>query len=394
MRPRRGAPLAVVVALAIGVAALAGCSDDPDADASLNVYLSAPLSGPRAEDGRDVADGAELALADAGGEAGGVEVVLTSLDDATDDGWGAAAAADARTASEDTTAIAYIGELDSGASRTSIPITNQAGILQVSPGASAVDLTRDAPGSDGVPDVQASGDRTFGRVIPSDRDQGEAAAVWMAADGIAATEVLGGETPFGESLLDGFESAPGAPEIVSGAEEPDAAYDVQDDPFEDREPGFTPRTRGPLYGSDALLEPGDRERVATLAGSCRRPSTCPRGGSRDVLLTSAAMDPSQLPPAAADFLAAFEDEYGRSPGPYAAYGYEAMAVVLYAIDRADDPTDRGDVVDAFFATTDRDSILGSYSIDDVGDTTLPQLGAYEIGPGGVPRPEPEALTLP
>lgn len=389
----------LAAALLVLAALVSGCGSGADDDATSTIYLSAPLSGARAGAGRDVADGARLALADAGAEAGGVAIELEVLDDATSAGWDAAATgANARTATEDTTAIAYVGELDSGASRTSIPITNQAGILQVSPGAGAGDLTRDAAGSgsgsDGVPDVQASGDRTFGRVIPSDRDQGEAAAGWMAAQGIATTEVLGGETPFGESLLDGFESAPGAPEIVSGAAEPDAAYDVQDDPFEKREPGLTPRTRGPLYGSDALLEPSDRERVATLAGSCRRPSACPRGGSRDVLLTSAAMDPSQLPAAAAEFLADFEDEFGRPPGPYAAYGYEAMAVVLDSIDRADDPTDRGDVVDAFFATTDRDSILGNYSIDDVGDTTLPQLGAYQVGRGGGPRPEPEALTLP
>ena len=38
-------------------------------------------------------------------------------------------------------------------------------------------------------------------------------------------------------------------------------------------------------------------------------------------------------------------------------------------------------VDAFFATADRESILGTYSIDEVGDTTLPDLGAYEIVDG-------------
>ena len=93
------------------------------------------------------------------------------------------------------------------------------------------------------------------------------------------------------------------------------------------------------------------------------------------------MDPTQLPPAAGEFLAAFEDEYGRAPGRYAAYGYEAMAVILDSIERADDPLDRGAVVDAFFATADRESILGTYSIDEVGDTTLPDLGAYEVADG-------------
>ena len=71
-----------------------------------------------------------------------------------------------------------------------------------------------------------------------------------------------------------------------------------------------------------------------------------------------------------------------------------MAVVLDSIDRADDPLDRGSVVDAFFATTDRDSILGTYSIDDVGDTTLAQVGAYEADGDGGLTPAPRAISVP
>ena len=71
-----------------------------------------------------------------------------------------------------------------------------------------------------------------------------------------------------------------------------------------------------------------------------------------------------------------------------------MAVVLDSIDRADDPLDRSSVIDSFFATTDRDSILGTYSIDETGDTTLSQVGAYAAGGDGGLQPEPEALTVP
>ena len=48
-------------------------------------------------------------------------------------------------------------------------------------------------------------------------------------------------------------------------------------------------------------------------------------------------------------------------------------MILDSIDRATDPTDRTAVIDAFFATTDRDSVLGTYSIDEVGDTTLDRV---------------------
>ena len=99
------------------------------------------------------------ALGDAGDRAGGTEVKLEVLDDAGPGGaTDALAGANARRATEDSTAIAYVGELDSGTTRTSLPITNEAGLLQVSPGASAVDLTRSAPGSDQIPEeVQPSG---------------------------------------------------------------------------------------------------------------------------------------------------------------------------------------------------------------------------------------------
>ena len=71
-----------------------------------------------------------------------------------------------------------------------------------------------------------------------------------------------------------------------------------------------------------------------------------------------------------------------------------MAVALDAIDRADDPLDRGSVVDAFFATADRDSILGTYSIDEAGDTTLRRVGAYEAQRGGRLAPAPRPLGAP
>ena len=52
----------------------------------------------------------------------------------------------ARRAAQDSSAAAYIGELDSQPTRASMPITNDAGIVQISPGASGVDLTQPGRG--------------------------------------------------------------------------------------------------------------------------------------------------------------------------------------------------------------------------------------------------------
>ena len=51
------------------------------------------------------------------------------------------------------------------------------------------------------------------------------------------------------------------------------------------------------------------------------------------------------------------------------------------LERAEDPTDRASVIEAMFATEDRDSILGTYSIDENGDTTLTDYGVFTIDGG-------------
>ena len=125
-----------------------------------HVYVSLPLRGPSARNGRDAADGARLALADAYGEAGGVTVEADYLDDTAADGergWSAAqAAANARTATQDSASIAFVGDFASGATRASLPITNAADIsCRSRRPARAADLVAPFPGSDEIPDTAA-----------------------------------------------------------------------------------------------------------------------------------------------------------------------------------------------------------------------------------------------
>jgi branched-chain amino acid transport system substrate-binding protein len=357
--------------------AAAGCGSG-DGDPSLTIYLSAPMKGPSAADGRDVADGARMALDDAGGEAAGTPVKLVVLDDAGPGGADAATAgANARRATEDSTAIAYLGELDSGTTRTSLPITNEAGLLQISAGASATDLTRTAPGSDQIPDeAQPSGVRTFARVIPSDVAQGAAAAgAAKDADG-REVRTFGDGGRYGQSLEYGYESVSDAPPLTSSGAA-DGIYNVG--------------TVADGAGLPAGL--GQRAPRFVIGADAQIHDSPPKSGLQlGALLVSGALAPTQL--ADPDFADLFGDAYDRPPGRFAAYGYEAMASVLDAIDRADDPLDRKSVIDAYFATADRDSVLGTYSIDDVGDTTLDRAGAYVARSDGMLRPLREPLAIP
>ncbi len=215
--------------------------------------------------------------------------------------------------------------------------------------------------------MQPSGSRTFGRVIPSDAAQGAAAAESMKRAGIETVAVVGSGDTYRGSLLDGFESVSGGPSLLSAAGSADAVYVASSRPERD-----LPRRR--RFGRL-------RRRRTDL-----RPRRCEPGCPPAPASSPGADAPPQ---AAAGFRAA-----KARPGRFAAYGYEAMAVVLDSIDRADDPLDRSSVIDSFFATTDRDSILGSYSIDDVGDTTLSRVGAFVARPDGGLEAEPEPLTAP
>ena len=76
--------------------------------------------------------------------------------------------------------IVYLGEFNSGASAISIPILNEAGILQVSP----VEHRRRPDPSEGAdkgePDkYYPSGKRTYGRVVPADHIQAAAQVAYQ-----------------------------------------------------------------------------------------------------------------------------------------------------------------------------------------------------------------------
>jgi branched-chain amino acid transport system substrate-binding protein len=103
-----------------------------------------------------------------------------------------------------------------------------------------------------------------------------------------------------------------------------------------------------------------------------------------VLLTTAALAPASYPPAGRKFFVAYQRRYGV-PQPAAIFGYEAMSLMLDAIRRATDNGDqeavRTKVLSALFATRDRHSALGTYSVDPDGDTSLNQYGVWRIVDG-------------
>jgi ABC-type branched-subunit amino acid transport system substrate-binding protein len=126
--------LLAVVIVALAAAGLAsGCGEGgAEEGARLNVYVSAPLSGAEAEVGRELCDEARQEARRAG-EPGGFELRVVCLDAAGPEGrWTLAqVGANARRATEDSTAVAYLAEPERAARRQSLPIVEAAGIAEL-----------------------------------------------------------------------------------------------------------------------------------------------------------------------------------------------------------------------------------------------------------------------
>lgn len=367
---RRVAAIAGVAALALGGG---GCADDDGAGGAgaetLTAYVSVPLHGPRAVEGRAIVEGAKLALADAGGRVGDLRVRGIYLDDTEEGRWSLARTAEnARRASEDVTAIGYIGDLDSGATRVSLPITNQAGIAQISPGSTAVDLTRLPPVGNASPERLRPSERdSFARVVPDDEVQGRAAALWAKRMRARRVGVAGDGSPFAEVLSRAFlqQAADSGLGTGEGGGTDVVYYAGEPAGFADALRGIPPR---PVIGSDALINPAF---LRSAVGHFDR-----------LYLTSPFLDPSLLPGEGRRFGRSYRRRFGRSPAPAAAYGYESMALLLDSIRRAGgEGDDRGAVIDELLSTRDRRSVLGTYSIDGNGDTTLDTVSGYRVSDG-------------
>jgi branched-chain amino acid transport system substrate-binding protein len=126
-----------------------------------------------------------------------------------------------------------------------------------------------------------------------------------------------------------------------------------------------------LYGPDGVA---DTTFASTKDG-------IPADVANRTKVTIATLSPDQYPPQGQEFFKAYTQKYGEAnPDPYAIYGYEAMELALDAIKRSK-TGEKADVVKALFNTKDRNSVLGTYSIDKNGDTSLTDYGVYSIKDG-------------
>lgn len=394
MRPLAG--LACVVA-ALALAACAG--DAPDdggpvtGSRTVTIYSSLPQHGPDRQQSQDMVNAIKLALEENGGRAGTLTITYVALDSSTREAatWTSDKVLDnARQAVRDINAIAYIGDRDSAATALSLPLTNEGGILQVSPTSSYDGLTRAGGVRTGEPErFYPAATRTFGRMVPPDHVQASALVGYMKSEDVRTLALMGDRELEGGGLAD---------QVAKAAEA--QGLDVTDkgriDPSKGDHAGIARDIA--QTGADAFLFAGDSATgaariVQAVGGAAPRmllfgPAAVAHPSFFDALtpavrrrlrITTPTLPPRLLPPAARDFRARFRAAFGRAPAPEALLSYEAMQAVLAAIRAAGEKgNDRSAVVAAFHAIEDRRSVLGTYSIDRFGDTSLSRFAGNTV----------------
>jgi branched-chain amino acid transport system substrate-binding protein len=388
---------------------VAACGDDKKSNSGggsastgsteLTIYSSLPLQGTSRGQSQAVINGEKLALDEAGNKVGKFSIKYVSLDDSTAQNPGTAdegkTAQNARQAIRDKSTIFYLGEFNSGGTKVSLPILNKAGIPQISPSNTYVGLTTDEPGSEaGEPDkYYPTGNRTYARVVPRDKVQGAALVSVMKEDGCKTVTLWNDKSTYGAGLARNIKlSAQAAGLTIENEEGTDKnspnyrsiASKIKSDCFVFA--GVTGENGVQVFKDVAKAAPNAKlygpDGVTEESFSNPKKGGIPASVGARTKTTVATLGVKDLP-AAAPVLEKYKKKYNtQTVDPYGIYGYETMSLALDVLKRAGDKANvRSEVVKQLFATKDRKSVLGTYSIDANGDTSLTDYGLYVIKDG-------------
>jgi len=403
----RPALLAALGALAC-VAILSGClgSDDEAAERRpirahvLTLYTSQPTEGPSAATARAVAAGQRQALADAGSRAGRYRLKLMALS-ASKPGEGnwdpGQVAENADRAAHDPRAIAYLGELNLGASAVSVPVTNNAGLLQVSPADGLASLTEAPPRSAAGPERYfPSGRRTFLRLVPDDLVEARMIVDRMTALGVERPALIIGTGVYARELAaevaaDARQAGIPIVDTKDLRDDPDtvldAARELAGAPADSRADAVVLALARDRYTSQLLSGLGQAlPQAALLTGDgvlVGQPLlTAP--GSEPAPLEAVAPQPPRGPEAAPSLRVLDRIARHQGPGlatPAALWGYESVRVTLDAIraaQRNGGPANRAGVIHAALEPRVRRSPIGTYEVRRNGSVEGLPMALYKL----------------
>jgi branched-chain amino acid transport system substrate-binding protein len=399
---RRGVSL-VVLAL-VSALLLIGCGGGGDQSGgggggqTVKIVSDLPLQGANRAQTITMVNAIEMAIEERGGKAGSATVEYESLDDATAQAgqWDEAKCAEnAQTAAQDEEIVGWIGPFNSGCAAVEIPILNEAGLGMISPANTYIGLTKPGGEPDEPEKYYPTGERNYTRVIVADDEQGQAGALLMEEEGVESVYILDDKETYGKGLADQVQKS--AEELgiqIVGREGIDgsaANYRSLMNKIAEVDPdaiyfgGIIENNAGQLIkdkvgagmsNDDVLFIGPDGIFVDTFL-------TQSGNAAEGAYVTFGGLPQSELSAKGQQFVQDYESQHDDAVQPYTAYAYEAANVMLDAIEKAskEGEVTREAVLQQIFATEDFNGVLGTWSFDEDGDTSLTELSVQRVENG-------------
>jgi branched-chain amino acid transport system substrate-binding protein len=273
-----------------------------------------------------------------------------------------------------------------------MPILNKVLLTMVSPANTYPGLTKPGMGEANEPQVyRPSGKINYFRVVPADDIQGDVAAHFAKEIGIKKVFVIDDRELYGKGVADVFKRVANKLGIeVVGYEgiDPKAAN------FR----SLVTKVKG--TGADMVYFGGTTQSGAgqvakdLVAGGAKVKFMSPDGTREQAFIEAAGKDalegrayvtfgglpPNELKGRGREFYENYKKKFNAEPEAYAVYGYEAGRVVLEGIKRAG-KKDRAAITEAITGLRDFDGVLGKWSFDQNGDTSLKVMMVETIKDG-------------
>lgn len=346
--------------------AVAGCSQAGSSSSTvkivgnkLAIYISEPPNLKTDPVAQDVVDAEKLAFNAQHAEVKDYKLVLrTPLSKTLSD--------NARQAIIDKTAIAYLGEIPAGTSTQTVGITNALDLLQVSPTDTALELGHSTPAVSNAPQTYfqswSTYHRTFARLVPTSAEEAKAQAAEMKSLGVTSLYIANDGSDYGKAIADALKTDAKSAGLTLSTSSSGASADFYG--------ATSPAAAAKFFNATASASP-----TAKLFGS----SSLNTGAFTSALSPSVhnlyvsipGFMPKDLPAAGKTFVTNFTAAYHHAPNVEAIFGYAAMSAVLQVLEHEGaQASDRGSVVAGFLGLRKVNSVVGTYSIDSNGNTSL------------------------
>lgn len=370
--------LSVILILSMALAACAPSQSSSGGKGTIKVATQSPLSGGQSAIGVDIKNGAELAMEQLKKplEDMGFNVELAAFDDQANPDTGVA---NSKNIVADPAVLCVVGHYNSGVQIPSSENYHASQLANVSP-------------ANTNPKVTDRGYAEVSRIVGRDDVQGVVAADFANDKGMKSAYVIHDKTAYGQGIAEFFKrEAEKLGMQVLGFEgtEEKANFDAILAPLIAANPDvvffggiydqasvFFKQAREKGYLGMFLSDDGYDSPEAVKIGG---PTLLDGGG----LYYTTVAGPAKLYPGTAKFQTDFKAKYGADPKPFAAQGFDSMAICLKAIENAAKeagnalPT-REAVTNAVRALKDFPGITGTINFNAKGDLTTAKYFVIQV----------------